>query len=265
MSNSNTEFSHLLGQCVVITRPSAQASPLTELLRRYGALPLEYPVLVLRPVQNEEREHISAYGRELAAGKYDAAVFASVNAVNYFFDIVEATSLPKNQHFFAVGQKTAEALLTHGFKAAFPECADSEHLLQYIFSHYKNASGCQDRRFLMPRARGGRVYLLEQLRHGGAAVDAPPLYDTEALDNGPPLPSHFELHWITFTSPSAVRAFMMRSPIAPRIKVACIGPTTAKAATDAGLEVNVTAREQSIEGLVRAMAEEHKKNRQVFS
>lgn len=266
ISNSNTGVTHLLGQSVVVTRPSAQASTLTSLLRRYGALPLEYPLLILRPVQKRERLLIADAGARLGAGDYDATIFASVNAVDYFFDVVAAADIPTQRLFFAVGRKTSQALSERGFQAAFPQQADSEHLLQTIATHYQDSNfGIGGRRFLMPRARGGRAYLLERLRDDGAVVDAPALYDTEALADGPALPAHFELHWLTFTSPSAVRAMALRSPIDPHLKIACIGPTTAKAATEAGMRVTVVAAEQSIEALVRAMAEEHTGDGQVFS
>ncbi len=61
----------------------------------------------------------------------------------------------------------------------------------------------------------------------------------------------------TFASPSAVRAFVENVPGAPDLAqdktIACIGPTTAQAAAEAGLTADVVAAEATVEGLIAAL------------
>ena len=64
---------------------------------------------------------------------------------------------------------------------------------------------------------------------------------------------------ITFTSSSTVvnlmAAFGNEPPNTNNARIACIGAKTAQAATDAGLSVDIIAREQTIPGLVSAIEE----------
>jgi uroporphyrinogen III methyltransferase/synthase len=62
---------------------------------------------------------------------------------------------------------------------------------------------------------------------------------------------------LTFTSSSTVRNLvtLLDGDVTPlrAAVVACIGPQTAEAAREAGLEPSVIAAERSVEGLVRAL------------
>jgi uroporphyrinogen-III synthase len=68
---------------------------------------------------------------------------------------------------------------------------------------------------------------------------------------------------VTFTSPSTVRFFLqlLAGRRIPPV-VVCIGPSTAREARQAGLDVNVVAQEQSADGLVSSLvahvAERHR-------
>jgi len=68
-----------------------------------------------------------------------------------------------------------------------------------------------------------------------------------------------EMDVITFTSSSTVTnlvAAFQGDPLPINLtKIACIGPKTAEAATEAGLKVNILAGEQTIPGLVAAIEE----------
>jgi len=65
-----------------------------------------------------------------------------------------------------------------------------------------------------------------------------------------------EIDILTFASGGTVRAFMRLLGRKPprRVKVACIGPVTAKAAKAAGLRVDAVAMEHTISGLAAAAA-----------
>jgi uroporphyrinogen-III synthase len=64
---------------------------------------------------------------------------------------------------------------------------------------------------------------------------------------------------VTFTSSSTVRYLveLLEGDIAPlrQAVVACIGPTTAQTAREAGFQVHITAAEHTVSGLVNSLAE----------
>ena len=67
-----------------------------------------------------------------------------------------------------------------------------------------------------------------------------------------------EIHIVTFASPSAVSGFTKAlgrniSQYTRDVRIACIGPVTAEAATRAGLSVDIISGQASIPGLVEAI------------
>ncbi|HWQ28120.1 MAG TPA: uroporphyrinogen-III synthase, partial [Dehalococcoidia bacterium] len=116
-------------------------------------------------------------------------------------------------------------------------------------------------RILLPRSAEGRDALVEGLRRlGAASVDEVPLYrparpdpDSEALRA---LRSG-EVDVATFASSSSVRNLieMLEGDVSAlrNVTIACIGPVTAQAVREAGLEPAIVAQEHTIPGLLRAL------------
>jgi uroporphyrinogen-III synthase len=116
---------------------------------------------------------------------------------------------------------------------------------------------------LLPRAKAAREVLPDGLRRLGAHVDELPLYVSqvprEPQGDGLRRLRDGEIDIATFASSSSVRNLieMLGGDASPlrRVLIAAIGPVTAAAVRDAGLEVGVMAEEYSIEGLVRVLVE----------
>ena len=66
-----------------------------------------------------------------------------------------------------------------------------------------------------------------------------------------------QIQWLTFASPSAVRAFFEQIPPEAvrsyRLKVASVGPVTSKELIQFGVQVDVEATEHTIDGLLDAI------------
>lgn len=116
-------------------------------------------------------------------------------------------------------------------------------------------------RVLYPKAAGAPPTLGDGLRKKGWLVDeviayrtVPATRDDGITDELIEMAKHADA--ITFTSPSAVYAYLelVEDRKVPSV-VACIGNTTANAARDSGLAVDVVAKEQSAEGIVRGLIE----------
>jgi uroporphyrinogen III methyltransferase/synthase len=116
------------------------------------------------------------------------------------------------------------------------------------------------RSVLLPRALVAPEDLPEALAAAGARVTVFPVYRTvQAEDSAARIQQILregEVDIITFTSSSTVQNFLLAVPVSqvpPEVKIACIGPVTARTATEAGLNVTAVADEHTIPGLVAAI------------
>jgi uroporphyrinogen III methyltransferase/synthase len=122
---------------------------------------------------------------------------------------------------------------------------------------------------LLPRAARAREALPEALRAAGCTVDVVAAYETHAA-TGPAvegLAAELDagrLDAVLFTSGSTVDHLC--DALGPRaaallagVRVASIGPVTSEAARARGLRVDVEARETTVAGLIRALADSYAK------
>ncbi|MGE0228703.1 MAG: uroporphyrinogen-III C-methyltransferase [Dehalococcoidia bacterium] len=253
----------LAGKRVLVTRTRRQASSLAEALRAEGAVPVLLPTIEL-----ERRLDAAAAESALArlrTGGYRWAVFTSDNAVDVTFEMLDGGGLDARAFagvgLCAIGGATADALRRHGLRADLvPPEADGEAALQALAD-----AGVDRQRILLPRAEGARALLPEGLRAAGAEVDEVTLYLAAPPANPPRRTldriQRGDIDVVTFTSSSTVRNLVTLldgdlTPLRSAI-VACIGPQTAAAAREAGLEPAVVPSERSVAGLVRALREYH--------
>lgn len=254
----------LAGKQIVVTRPQQDSNELrnddardelTVALERAGATPIVAPVIKLVPVKDNTALHAAIEKRNT----YDWLIFTSANAVEHFYSQLHDTANAQAQDqpkIAAVGPATQAALLTHGVEAsAMPH--------RYLGTEIVDELGdIHGKRILLPRSAQGGRDLPAMLRERGATVDEIFLYDPvpvpldkEVLER---LASGVDL--VTFASGSAVRAFVTALSsdgrfvdFWKRVNVACIGPSTAAAAREAGLPVQIVADEHTAQGLVAAI------------
>ncbi len=239
----------LAGQRVLVTRAREQAGTLVAHLRELGAEVLELPLIEVALVEGEERATLDAAGARLCQGDYRGLLVGSANAARFFLERLPGR-VPASTAVFAIGPATAQVLRDAGLAPSIAEAAISESLLALVRDELGPA--LRGARLLYPRAREGRDVLLEGLRGAGARVDVVVTYETRPVLSGPGLPE--KLDWITFASPSTVRAFVSRFGTSPSAHIACIGPVTAEAALESGLTVAATATDHTAEGLAKALA-----------
>jgi uroporphyrinogen-III synthase len=245
----------LVGQTVVVTRAPEQSGELSHLLREAGAQVVEMPLFVLVPVTGQEQQEADAVILGAARGHYEAVLFTSRNAVAFFHERLLTLGLSPDAvaelSSFAIGPATARALIERGYE---PPTVATEAVAEGLLATLRQTLGDElsGRRFLWPRAREARDVLVEGLRRQGARVDVAVLYQTQPLASEPGLPQDRRIDWVTFASPSAVRAFHERfGRIEARF--ACIGPVTAAAAAELGLEVSAVGEQHTVPGLVAAI------------
>jgi uroporphyrinogen III methyltransferase/synthase len=249
----------LSGKRILVTRARHQASALSQLLAERGAEPVELPAIDIQPITDSKELDRAISNLK----RYHWVIFTSVNGVAAFWQRLNNLKLDSRalsgRQIGAIGPATAEALASRGVTPDYvPEIYTTEGILAGL--------GQRDivgQRFLLPRADKADKALVQGISNLGAEVHEVTAYHTlpasgsiaearRRLVSG-------KIDVITFTSSSTVTnlvaAFQDEPLPVNQVKIACIGPRTAEAATGTGLKVDILASEQTISGLVAAIEE----------
>ena len=251
----------LSGKRIVITRSREQASAFASMLAERGAMAIEFPTInVVPPSSWTELDNALN-----SIGEYDWVVFTSANAVNFFMERVQSLGktidILRGVSICCIGSKTAETIGSFGLKADLvPTDFKAEGVLEAL-----GQLSVQGQKFLFPRAREAREILPEKLRELGAEVtivtayeNVKPVADAERVKK---LFRVDKVDVVSFTSPSTVRNFVEMlgqkeyKTLLADVRVACIGPITAKTAKEFGIPIDIMPAEYTISALIDAMAE----------
>jgi len=204
---------------IVVTRSADQAEPLAARLEALGHEVVRCPLIRIEPLGDDP---VDPEG-------YDWVVVTSPNgAVELARRLVAA---PKR--IAAIGRGTAEALREHGLEADLvPAVSTQEGLLAEL----------PPGRVLLAAAEGARRLLIDERN-----ADFVALYRT--IELRPETPPDGDLALLA--SASAARAF---AATGARIPVVAIGPQTAAAARELGLEIAAVAETHDVEGLLDVVA-----------
>jgi uroporphyrinogen III methyltransferase/synthase len=249
----------LTGTRVLVTRTRQQASELSRLLAAAGAEPIELPTLQI--VRRVDAQALAAAIDALRTGAYQWSIFTSVNGVDEFMSHLQDAGLDARafgrSRLAAIGAGTAGALERHGLRAdVVPERYVAEGLLDAFEGRV-----VRGQRVLLPRAEDARPQLIDGLVARDARVDELTLYSAEVprdpQDTGLQQLRAGDVDVVTFASSSAVRNLvrMLGGDVSPlrAARIAVIGPITARAVRDAGLDAAVIAEQHTVEGLVEAL------------
>ncbi|NLC77659.1 MAG: uroporphyrinogen-III C-methyltransferase [Clostridia bacterium] len=251
----------LFGRRIVVTRAREQASALTSALEKLGAQVLEFPAIEIAPPLDWEPVDAAI----TALPEYQWIIFTSVNGVEQFFRRLLAVGQDVRSLYglkiCAIGPKTREALEKLALKVEYmPEEYVAEAIVEGLKGRVQPGE-----KVLLPRADIARKALPQALTELGAEVREVTVYRTvkseRKVDRLLSALRNKEIDLVTFTSSSTVRNFVAalppeeKEPLMEGVRVASIGPITTKTARELGLEVDISAREYTIEGLVKAILE----------
>lgn len=253
----------LFGKRILVTRPREQSAEFVSLLEASGADPIEAPMIRIAPPSD-----YAALDEACARiDTFDWVVFSSTNGVDALLGRLLASPRDlrdlKGTRLCAVGTATAERLAHHGLKVdLMPPESRAEAVVHAMERH----GDLRGRRVLLPRADIGREVIGDELRRRGADVSEAVAYRTVKVDlereGGPDIYRMLlegRIDVVTFTSPSAVRSFVQllgAEPAADLLQktvVASIGPVTAEAAAQYGIQTSVMPAHYSVPALVEAI------------
>jgi len=251
---------------IVVTRAPEQAEDLAHQLERLGA-----EVLLLPAVAFAGPEDPGPLDRAIESlGDFDWVLFTSQNAVRFFAQRCRALGLMQGNDGWksaaarpllaAVGPATAEAAAKQGLPVEF---VASQFRGQALAEEL--AGRVAGKKVLLPRSDRAGADLPAALRAAGAEVADVVACQTSLPESLAPDVADAirrgEVDVVSFFSPSAfhnlVEAIGLETlrNLSGRVALAAIGPVTAGAIRDAGLLVEIEAREATAASLVAAMSE----------
>jgi uroporphyrinogen-III synthase len=243
----------LLDKKVLVPRGKGQAASFSRLVKKYGGIPVEIPLIAFRPIQKNER--LTQCLDKL--GTYDWIIFTSNVTVETFFSFVGevGNDFPK---IAVIGKKTAQVLKERGFEVDFVPSAYVAEVFVDEFLPYVGSGS----RVLIPKGNLAREYIADSLMEAGALVDEVVIYETympeESRAKLAGLLAGGELDVLTFTSPSTVDHLMevvASSGLESRLRdciIGCIGPVTEKRLREYGLQVHAAPEEYTVEGMLKS-------------
>ncbi len=249
----------LFGKSILVTRARHQASVLSHILAEEGAMPVEFPVIAIEPIENNTRLDKALTGIK----EYSWAIFTSANAVSIFFDRLQ--KLGKDSRHLApvrigsVGPATTQELARYGIR---PDFMPGKFTTGDIGKEIPVEPGMK---VLLPRAQDVPEDLEVELKERGAIVEELPVYrnvtpSQDTSDLKKMLRDH-KLDLVTFTSSSTVRGLVslmgQDRALLAGLAVASIGPVTSATARELKLKVDIEARTHTIPGLVQAIKDHY--------
>jgi len=246
----------LAGRRILVTRGAKQAPRLSDSLRALGAVPVEVPVIEIRPIA-------PTLGLDLALPQldsYDWILFTSTNSVQIFVDRAVLLGISLSQlkaQVAAVGKATAQAAENAGLDVAVtPMEYVAENLISVL------AERVAGKRVLLARAVIARDLIPDSLRALGSQVDVVNLY-RNVLPEAAPMQLRAAVEQgidaATFTSSSSVTHLAEAARAAglsfPFLNVAAIsiGPITSQTLRDLNWPPAAEATPHDIPGLIAAI------------
>lgn len=258
------------GLRILVGRARHQASALSSGLRKLGADVAEIPFIEIR----KPRSYKPLDSALKNLKDYEWLILTSVNGVDALWDRLHKLRLTKRQlkhlKVAAIGPATKKAIEKRGVKVnVVPEQYVAESVVESLRDQVAG------KRVLLARAKVARDVIPRELRKLGATVDVVEAYET-VIPQSSRARLHVILkdaksrpHVITFTSSSTVRNFVAlmgrdmsrgrprrrKSSAFDDVRFASIGPVTSSTLRELGLPVDIEAREYTIPGLIKAIAD----------
>jgi uroporphyrinogen-III synthase len=227
----------LTGRVVAVTRAPEQAAELVDALVALGARVLEIPTIAIVDAPDDSAALAAAVDHLNA---YTWIVLTSANGARRF---VAAAPPPPWPPVAVVGPKTADAL------AVTPALVPDRFVAEALLEVFPTGTG----RVLLAQAAGAGPLLAEGLKVKGWTVDAVTAYATEPVrPTRELLDALAAADALTLTSGSA--SVVLEGQRLPPVVVA-IGPVTAAAARDRGIEITAVAEPHTVEGIVAAVTQ----------
>lgn len=245
----------LHGVTVAVTRPRQRAGTLTDRLRALGADVISYPCIETQDIW----PNMPVVEALASLEQYSWLVLTSPAGVDTLARLLDAAEMDARSlahlKLAVIGAGTAKKLQERGLRADYiPDVYDSVHLAEGLIRLVRDGE-----RVLLLRAEIGTPELPALLSEACVSFDDVAIYRTvyrnERSEELAKLLARGEVDYVTFTSASTVHGFVGSLPAdtdLTKFTALCIGPSTQKAAQQAGMKT-ITAANATIDAMIETL------------
>jgi len=214
--------------------PNTAKSPYFELAEKYG-LKIDFrPFIQVEGVPAKEFRNNRIYILD-----HTAVIFTSRTAIDHYFRISQELRLtiPDTMKYFCISEATAfylQKYIVYRKRKIFYGDGRFSDLINVMKKH-------RDENFLVPLSDIHKQEIPELLDAEGYKYTKAILYRTVSSDLSDLKEINYDI--LVFFSPSGIKSLFQNFPnfVQNDTKIACFGPTTAKAVRDAGLRLDIEA------------------------
>lgn len=182
---------------------------------------------------------------------FSAVILTSRNAVDHYFRVAEEAriTVPDDMKYFCISESTAfylQKYIVYRKRKIFHGQQLFAELMPLLKKH-------KDNKFLLPCADILRPNIPNLLEENGIDFKAATLYRTVCSDLSDLSDVNYDV--LVFFSPSGIKSLYQNFPDFKQndTRIAVFGPTTAKAAEEAGLNIDIAAPQPESPSMTRAL------------
>ncbi len=239
----------LRDKVIISTRPLSADDKISELLIKENASVIKFPMIEITENELTEKEQRLLFD----INSFDYLIFTSANGIIYFFEYLKKNNiqLEKTKKIAVIGKKTAIMLKNYNFSANYiSKGKTSGNFLEEI-----NSFNIVDKKILLILGNLAKNLLEEGINNNN--IDRVNIYKTTIPQNVNSntleiiYKNNYDL--IIFTSPSGFHNFakLISPKIYSKLKIACIGETTAKAIKKYGIVPKIVSPKPNVEQLTK--------------
>ncbi|MCE7996519.1 MAG: uroporphyrinogen-III synthase [Roseivirga sp.] len=215
-------------------KPSDQKSPYYSLAKKYGIKIDFRPFIQVDPISVKEFRQ-----QKIDILNHTAVIFTSRNAVDHFFRMCQGLKIevPADMKYFCISEQTANYLQKYIVvrkRKIFTGSRTAQDLIEILKKH-------KNEKYIFPCSNIRKEDIPNFMKDNGYQLTEAIIYKTVASDLSDLDNVYYDI--IAFYSPSGINSlFVNFSEFSQNdTRIAVFGPTTAKAARDADLIIDIEA------------------------
>ena len=230
-------------------KPTSEKSPYFDIANRFGVELVFRPFIKVEGISSREFRT-----QKVSILDYTAVVFTSRHAIDHFFTLAKELRvvIPEDMKYFCVTETIALYIQKYvqyrKRKVFFGETGRIDDLIPAMVKH-------KSEKYLLPMSDVHNDSLSNLLTSKKLNHRECVMYRTVSNDFTPEEIANFDYDMLIFFSPSGIEALTKNFPNFEqgKIAIATFGPTTAKAARDAGLRIDIEAPSEKYPSMTGAL------------
>ncbi|MDR2775554.1 MAG: uroporphyrinogen-III synthase [Tannerella sp.] len=234
-------------------QPTSGKSPYFDIAEKYGVEIDFRPFIKVEPLSAKEFRQ-----QRVLISDYSSIIFTARTAIDHFFRLCEElrVTIPESMKYFCMTETIAvylqKYIIYRKRKVFFGQNGKLEDLVKLIGKHSKE-------KYLIPVSDIHKDDLMASLDTKRINYRTAIMFRTVSnnfTDN-----EKFDYDMLVFFSPSGISSLLKNFPEFKQedIRIGCFGPTTAKAAVDAGLRLDIEAPTPEAPSMTAALEQYLKK------